>query len=237
MNLKTLAIEPAMRHECPPALAGRRNIPAALLLACTVWAVTPLQAAELRALPGATTTSAGHSAGADSTIHPIRGFLPDLDFELVAAGNRTVTEQDFDGKIVMMFFGYASCPDICPTTMAQLSQVMASLGEQADKVRIIFVSVDPHRDTPEILQAYVNAFDSHALGLTGSERQISRLARRYRVAYQIEKPRGSDLNVYEVAHSRGIYIFDERGKARLLASDGESVEKLTAAVRDLLPET
>lgn len=198
------------------------------------------QAIDPDSLPGrgnaAQAESAGHAAGANSTIHPIRGFLPDLDFELVAAGDKTVTEKDFDGKIVMMFFGYASCPDICPTTMAQLSQVMINLGDKADQVRIIFVSVDPHRDTPEILQAYVDAFDSHAIGLTGTEKQISRLARRYRVAYQIEKPRGSDTNVYEVAHSRGIYIFDDRGKARLLASDGESVETLTTAVRDLLPK-
>jgi len=164
----------------------------------------------------------------------VRGFLPDLDFELLAAGGKTMTEKDFSGKIVLMFFGYASCPDICPTTMAQLSQVVQNLGPDADKVRIIFVSVDPHRDTPEILQAYVDAFDSHAIGLTGSESQISRLARRYRVAYQIEKPRGDDTQVYEVAHSRGIYIFDERGKARMLASDGESVEKLTAAVREIM---
>lgn len=180
--------------------------------------------------------SSGHSAGADSTVHPIRGFLPDLDFELVAAGDKTVTEEDFEGKVVLMFFGYASCPDICPTTMAQLSQVMEALGPQADQVRILFISVDPHRDTPEILQAYVNAFDKNAIGLTGSERQISRLARRYRVAYQIEKPRGDDPEDYEVAHSRGIYMFDAQGKARLLASDGESVEKLTTAVRSLLPE-
>lgn len=183
----------------------------------------------IAAVPGDT-----HAPGADSTIHPIRGFLPDLSFELMGAGGKTLTEKDFEGKIVLMFFGYASCPDICPTTMAQLSQVVQQLGNDADKVRILFVSVDPHRDTPEILQAYVDAFDSHAIGLTGTERQISRLARRYRVAYQIEKPRGDDDRVYEVAHSRGIYIFDERGKARMLASDGESVEKLTAAVRQIM---
>lgn len=221
-------------------LAALRSAAAALLLALTGVAgnLGYAQAIDPASLPGAVpandSADARHSPGADSTIHPIRGFLPDLKFELVAAGDKTVTEKDFDGKIVMMFFGYASCPDICPTTMAQLSQVMANLENDADQVRIIFVSVDPHRDTPEILQAYVDAFDSHAIGLTGSERQISRLARRYRVAYQIEKPRGDDLNDYEVAHSRGIYIFDARGKARMLASDGESVEKLTAAVRELL---
>src|SRR5690606_26375975 len=118
----------------------------------------------------------------------------------------------------------------CPTTMAQLSQVMQELGNKAEHVRILFVSVDPHRDTPEVLQAYVNAFDSHAIGLTGTEKQIADLARRYRVAFQIEKPRGDNPDNYEVAHSRGIYIFDGNGKARLLASDGESVEALTKGV-------
>ena len=176
-----------------------------------------------------------HATGTGSTIHPIRGFLPDLNFELTAAGGKTLTEKDFEGKVVLMFFGYASCPDICPTTMAQLSEVVRALPpEQRNKVSILFVSVDPHRDTPAILEAYVNAFDTNAIGLTGSERQISRLARRYRVAYQIQKPRGEESDVYEVAHSRGIYIFDGHGKARLLASDSESIEKLTAAVRELL---
>lgn len=226
----------------PPGAAAKacRQTTLALLFAfgCALSAAAHGQNIDAETLPGrgsaTQTAQALHSAGADSTIHPIRGFLPDLKLDLVAAGGKTITEKDFDGKVVMMFFGYASCPDICPTTMAQLSQVMANLGEQADQVRIVFVSVDPHRDTPEILQAYVDAFDSNAIGLTGTESQISKLARRYRVAYQIEKPRGEDTEVYEVAHSRGIYIFDERGKARLLASDGESVEKLTAAVRGLL---
>lgn len=247
MNLKTntlIRLSPFMRRPRRPALPSAKlssvAVALALMAGTSLGAAAHAQAIDPDTLPGrggaAQAEDARHAAGADSTLHPIRGFLPDLDFELVAAGDKTITEKDFDGKIVMMFFGYASCPDICPTTMAQLSQVMANLGAEAEQVRIVFVSVDPHRDTPEILQAYVDAFDSHAIGLTGSERQISRLARRYRVAYQIEKPRGDDVNDYEVAHSRGIYIFDGRGKARLLASDGESVEKLTAAVRGLLPE-
>ena len=117
---------------------------------------------------------------------------------------------------------------------AQLSHVMEELGPRAEQVRIVFVSVDPHRDTPEILQAYVDAFDKHAIGLTGTEKQVADLARRYRVAYQIEKPRADNPNNYEVAHSRGIYMFDTKGKARLLASDGESVEALTEGVRRIL---
>ena len=171
----------------------------------------------------------------ETAVHPVRGFLPDLNFTLEGAGKKTYTEADFSGKVVLMFFGYASCPDICPTTMAQLSHVMQALGEQASDVRILFVSVDPHRDTPDILQAYVNAFDEqHAIGLTGTEQQIAQLARRYRVAYQIEKPREGSADTYEVAHSRGIYMFDKQGKARLLASDGESVEALTRGVQSIL---
>lgn len=170
----------------------------------------------------------------ETAVHPVKGFLPDLQFTLQGAGNKTWTQNEFKGKVVLMFFGYASCPDICPTTMAQLSHVMEELGPRAEQVRIVFVSVDPHRDTPEILQAYVDAFDKHAIGLTGTEKQVADLARRYRVAYQIEKPRADNPNNYEVAHSRGIYMFDTKGKARLLASDGESVEALTEGVRRIL---
>ncbi|UYO95337.1 SCO family protein [Pollutimonas sp. M17] len=171
---------------------------------------------------------------ADTALHNVRGFLPDLRFTLEAAGGKTVTQDDFKGKTVLMFFGYASCPDVCPTTMAQLSQVMHELGDEASKVRILFVSVDPHRDTPDILAAYVEAFDSNAIGLTGTEKQVADVARRYRVAYQIEKPKGNDPENYEVAHSRGVYIFDDDGRARYLAADTESVEVLTRGVKTLL---
>src|SRR3546814_8477946 len=103
-----------------------------------------------------------------------------------------------------------------------------------DKVRIWFISVDPHRHTPEVLQDYVNAFDSNAIGLTGTEKQVADVARRYRVAYQIEKPKSDDPDNYEVAHSRGVYIFDGKGRARYLAADTESVEVLTNGVETLL---
>ncbi len=171
---------------------------------------------------------------AETSIRSIRGFLPDLSFTLSSAGNQTFTEKNLRGKLAIVFFGYASCPDICPTTMAHLAQVMENLGDKSDKARIVFISVDPHRDTPDVLQEYVNLFNDKAIGLTGSEKQIQDIARRYRVAYQIEKPKDSNDKSYEVAHSRGIYIFDSEGKARLLASDGESIEGLTKAIKDLL---
>lgn len=170
----------------------------------------------------------------ETAIHPVRGFLPDLRFSLDGANNRTYTEKDLLGSMVLLFFGYASCPDICPTTMLQLAEVAERLRDEEATIRIVFISVDPHRDTPDVLQAYVDLFNEHALGLTGSEKQIADIARRYRVAYQIEKPSKDDPDHYEVAHSRGIYVFDQKGRARLLAADGESVEQLTEAVRKIL---
>ena len=169
------------------------------------------------------------------SLYDVSGHLPDLNFSLQAAGNKTFTQDDLKGKTVLMFFGYASCPDICPTTMAQLSEVIAKLGDEAKDVRIIFISVDPHRDTPDMLQAYVDAFNKNAIGLTGKEDQIQNLARKYRIAYQIEKPKaGDNAEVYDVTHSRGVFIFDNQGKARLLASDTEAVDLVTKDVRQLL---
>ncbi|MHC3914925.1 SCO family protein [Alcaligenes nematophilus] len=174
-------------------------------------------------------------SAAAANLHPVRGFLPDLRFSLQAAGPKTVTQDDFKDKVVMMFFGYASCPDICPTTLAQLGLVMEELGNDAEQVRILFVSVDPHRDTPDSLARYVAAFDGkHTTGLTGSEKQIADLARRYRVAFQIEKPNPKAPENYEVSHSRGVYIFDQQGRARYLAPDTESVQVLADGVRSLL---
>jgi len=172
---------------------------------------------------------AGQQAGAarSAQIHKISGFLPDLKFSLSGANGRVVTHKDLAGKVVVMFFGYANCPDICPTTLGQLALVMRRLGDAARHVRLVFVSVDPHRDQPDALQAYVNLFDANAIGLTGSEKQIADLARRYRVAYQIEKPKGEDTRRYEVTHSRGIFVFDQAGRARLLASDASPGHELS----------
>lgn len=172
------------------------------------------------------------------SLYDVSGHLPDLKFSLQGEGNRVITQNDLKDKTVLMFFGYASCPDICPTTMAQLTEVLEKLGEEAKDVRIIFVSVDPHRDTPDVLQAYVNAFNKNAIGLTGTERQVADLARRYRVAYQIEKPKpGDDAKIYDVTHSRGVFIFDRTGRARLLAPDTEKVDVVTQDLRQLLELT
>jgi len=172
------------------------------------------------------------------SLYDVSGHLPNLEFSLTGVGNKTVTQADLKNKTVLVFFGYASCPDICPTTMAQLTEVIAKLGDDARDVRILFISVDPHRDTPDMLQAYVDAFNKNAVGLTGSEKEVAALARRYRIAYQIEKPKpGDSSEIYDVTHSRGVFIFDRFGKARLLASDTEAIDTVTADLRRLIQTT
>ena len=172
------------------------------------------------------------------SLYDVSGHLPDLEFSRKGVGNQTVTQASLKDKTALVFFGYASCPDICPTTMAQLTEVIAKLGDDAKDVRIVFISVDPHRDTPDILQAYVNAFNKNAIGLTGSENEVAALARRYRIAYQIEKPKpGDNPDIYDVTHSRGVFIFDRYGKARLLASDTEAIDTVTADLKRLLQTT
>ena len=163
----------------------------------------------------------------------VSGHMPDLDFKLTDDHGKAVTGADYRGKVVVLYFGYTHCPDVCPETMARLSQVMQQLGADAKHVRIAFISVDPHRDTPAILHAYVHAFDAeHAVGLTGSDKAIANLARRYRVAYELGKP-GPDGN-YEVDHSAAIYIFDGQSHIRLMATDNDSAEVLVHDLRLLV---
>lgn len=146
----------------------------------------------------------------------IGGHMPDLQFQLTDDNGKTVTAADYRGKVVLLYFGYTHCPDVCPLTLAHLHQVMEQLGKQADDVRILFVSVDPARDTPAALHAYVSAFDKHAVGLTGSPGAIEALSKRYRAAFSRE-PSGKNGN-YEVSHSSAIYVFDQAGHARVLST-------------------
>ena len=146
----------------------------------------------------------------------IGGHMPDLRFHLTDDNGKPVTAADYRGKVVLLYFGYTHCPDVCPLTLAHLHVVMQQLGKQADDVRILFVSVDPARDTPAVLHAYVNAFDKHAVGLTGSAGAIEALTKRYRAAFSRE-PSGKDGN-YEVSHSSAIYVFDRDGHARVLST-------------------
>jgi len=168
-------------------------------------------------------------------LNDVRGHLPDLSFQLTADNGKPVTAEDFKGKVNLLYFGYTHCPDVCPLTLTHLHIVMQHLGELADQVHVLFVSVDPARDTPAVLHKYVAAFDSHVTGLTGTQDQIEALAKRYRVAYNKEavKPDGS----YDVSHSSGIYIFGPRGRARLLATSADSIDAITHDLKQLLRQS
>lgn len=163
----------------------------------------------------------------------VSGHLPDLDFALTADNGQRLDASDLRGETTLVYFGYTHCPDVCPETMARLMQVLAKLGPDAQHVRILFISVDPARDTPQALHAYVDAFDAqHALGLTGSDAQIESLAKRYRVAWQMEKryPHGD----YEVTHSSAVYVFDAQGRARLLATDKDTPDAIAHDLRRVI---
>lgn len=146
----------------------------------------------------------------------VTGHLPDLKLQLTNDDGKPVTAKDFRGKVVMLYFGYTHCPDVCPLTMTRMHVVLQQLGKPADDVRFLFVTVDPARDTVPVLHEYVTAFDKHAVGLTGTRAQISALAKRYRAAFdrgKVQKNGG-----YEVNHSSAIYVFDRQGRARVLAT-------------------
>lgn len=165
----------------------------------------------------------------------VSGHLPDLDFTLTGDDGKPVAADSLKGRASLVYFGYTHCPDVCPETMGRLMQVIDKLGPDAQKVRILFVSVDPARDTPKALHDYVGAFDAqHARGLTGTDSQIEDMARNYRVAYQMEKrePNGN----YEVTHSSAVYIFDAHNHARLLATDHDTPDVIAKDVRRIIED-
>ncbi|OOG48014.1 SCO family protein [Rhodanobacter sp. C01] len=162
----------------------------------------------------------------------VSGHMPDLDFKLIDDHGKTVTGADYRGKVVLLYFGYTHCPDVCPLTLAHLHVVMQRLGPLADGARILFVSVDPTRDTPDVMHAYVNAFDPRAVGLTGSPRMVEALVKRYRSSFTRE-PTSTDGN-YEVSHGSAIYLFDRDGRARALATPAASQDDIVHDLHLLL---
>jgi protein SCO1 len=162
----------------------------------------------------------------------ITGVMPPLEFTLTDASGTTATAADYRGKTVLVFFGYTHCPDVCPTTLSNISQVLKQLGPAADSIRVLFISVDPARDKPKLLKAYAAAFAPQIVGLTGDDAQLTDFTKRYRVAYRRDKP-DADGN-YAVYHSSAVFVFDDKGNARLLATVAESVADLKQDLRTLM---
>lgn len=171
----------------------------------------------------------------DWNAKSISGLMPELAYQLTDTSGETVTATDTDGNIRLMFFGFTSCPDICPTTLQKLSRAVNDLPESArEDVRIIFVSVDPERDTPERIKSYVEFFNDDIIGLTGNEENLRELSKRYRTTFGYEVP--DENGNYDVSHSSAVYVFDRKGEARLLVRPGQSLEELTADLTALANE-
>jgi protein SCO1/2 len=153
-------------------------------------------------------------------------------FSLVDQNGKTRTLADFKGKVVMVFFGYTQCPDVCPTTMAEMASVMQKLGPQADQVQVLFITLDPERDTQELLAGYVPAFDKRFIGLRGTPEQIAKTAKDFKVYYA--KVPGTDPKSYTIDHSAGTYVFDRDGKIRLFMRHDEKPDEIVHDVKQLL---
>jgi protein SCO1/2 len=145
---------------------------------------------------------------------------------------RVRTLADFKGKVTVVFFGFTQCPDVCPTTLAELKLVKDKLAKDGDRLQVLFVSVDPERDTPELLAKYVPAFDPSFLGLYGDAEATARTAKEFKVFYQ--KVPGSSPESYSVDHTAASYVYDPQGRLRLFVKHGQSADALAHDIRLLL---
>ncbi|MEO8848394.1 MAG: SCO family protein [Casimicrobiaceae bacterium] len=162
----------------------------------------------------------------------ITGSSLGRDFALTDFNGTPRTLEDFRGKVVVMFFGYTHCPDVCPVTLAELAEAMKRLGAAADRVQVLFVTVDPARDTPQVLAQYVPAFDKRFLGLRGDADALAKTAADYKVIYQ--KQPGTTPGSYTMDHSAGTYIYDTQGRLRLYVSYGQGVDVFAHDIKALL---
>lgn len=166
----------------------------------------------------------------------ISGLMPTLEFTLTSASrNAPVRATDYRGKVLLMFFGYMHCPDVCPTTLSRLHSAVARLGDQAQQVRILFVSVDPQRDKLPELRRYTGAFGPQVIGLRGNQAALRELTKRYRVTYGYDKPDAQGN--YNVSHSGAVYIFDRQGEVRLLVRPDDTAEAISLDLKRLLAES
>jgi protein SCO1/2 len=154
------------------------------------------------------------------------------DFALTDHTGKPRTLADFKGKVVVMFFGYTQCPDVCPTTMAEMANVVKELGPAGKDVQVLFVTIDPERDTQQLLASYVPAFNPTFLGLYGDAAATARVAKEFKVFYA--KVPGSTPENYSMDHTAGSYVFDRNGKLRLFLRHGKGAASIVPDLRQLL---
>ena len=154
------------------------------------------------------------------------------DFALSDPAGKPRVLADFRGKVVVLFFGYTQCPDVCPTTLSALADALKQLGTDAERVQVLFVTVDPGRDTAEILSNYVAAFGPSFVGLRGDAEAIARTAKEFKILYQ--KQPGRTPESYTVDHSAGSFVFDPQGRLRLYVGNGQGADVFAHDIRELL---
>lgn len=154
------------------------------------------------------------------------------NFQLTDHAGKQRTLADFKGKAVVLFFGYTNCPDVCPTTMVKLAHAMEKLGNDSERVQVLMVTLDPKRDTQEVLSKYVPAFHPSFLGLTGDEQQVDAAAKEFKVIRVLQKP--NENGFYTIDHSGQTYAFDPQGRLRLFFRDAQPVDDIVKDLQTLL---
>lgn len=155
-----------------------------------------------------------------------------VDFTLIDHNGNSKRLSDFYGQAIVLFFGYIHCPDVCPTTLAEMAEAMNRLGNDAEKVTVLFVSVDPKRDTPDIMKAYVTSFHPRFIGLTGSATDIAEVGRAFKV---VAEKRGDVAGGnYTIDHSAGAYIYDPSGRLRSYVTYGSGADVLVHDLKQVL---
>lgn len=187
----------------------------ALTFACTCWLLTACQQ-EAVSFKNTDITGANFAR----------------ELSLTDQFGQTRTLSDFKGKAVVVFFGYTQCPDVCPTTMVEMANVMKRLGKEAERVQVLFVTIDPERDTQELLAAYIPNFDARFIALRGDAAQTAKAAQEFKVVYQKVVAKNTDN--YSMDHTAASYIFDPQGRVRLYVQYGKKAEEIEHDLRLLL---
>ena len=154
------------------------------------------------------------------------------DFALPDQNGQARSIKDFAGKVVVVFFGFTQCPDVCPTSLTELASIKKSLGADSDKLQTVFISIDPERDTPEILKAYMGNFDPTFLALRPNPEQLAAIAKDFKIYYK--KVEGKTPTSYSMDHSAGNYVYDTQGRLRLYSRYGSGAEGMLSDIRLLL---
>jgi protein SCO1/2 len=162
----------------------------------------------------------------------ISGKMPNLEFNLTGPDGESLDADSLKGKPVLVFFGFTSCPDVCPTTLTQLSVAIKKLGQQASHINVLLVSVDPERDTPAVMKRYTAAFGPWLTGVTGTEEKLATLRKTYGVYAAMEST--GEKGTYNVMHSAAVFGFDANGRARLLMTDVTNSDAVAVDLKNLI---